>query len=43
MIGAIYFGIMASLIASTGWFTPQALGMASGVGAGIFMQVQALV
>ena len=37
MIGAIYFGIMASLIASTGWFTPQALGMASGVGAGIFM------
>lgn len=37
MIGAIYFGIMASLIASTGWFAPQALGMASGVGAGIFM------
>jgi hypothetical protein len=37
MIGAVYFGVMASLVAVTGWFTPQAMGMASGVGAGIFM------
>jgi hypothetical protein len=37
MIGAIYFGVMASFVAMLGWFTPQALGMASGVGAGIFM------
>lgn len=37
MVGTIYFGIMASVIGMTGWFHPQALGMASGVGAGIMM------
>lgn len=37
MIGTIYFGIMASVIGATGIFDPQALGMATGVGAGIFM------
>lgn len=37
MIGTIYFGIMASVVGMTGWFHPQALGMASGVGAGIMM------
>ncbi|MCF0237690.1 MAG: DUF3100 domain-containing protein, partial [Sphaerochaetaceae bacterium] len=37
MIGTIYFGFMASLIAATGLFHPYALGMASGVGAGILM------
>ena len=37
MIGTIYFGFMASMIASTGYFHPYALGMASGVGAGIMM------
>lgn len=37
MIGTIYFGFMASMLASTGSFHPYALGMASGVGAGIMM------
>lgn len=37
MVGTIYFGLMASFIGMTGWFHPQALGMASGVGAGIMM------
>lgn len=37
MIGTIYFGIMASAVAMTGWFQPEALGLASGVGAGIMM------
>lgn len=37
MIGTIYFGIMASAVAMTGWFRPEALGLASGVGAGIMM------
>ncbi|MCB7318319.1 DUF3100 domain-containing protein [Lacrimispora sp. 210928-DFI.3.58] len=37
MVGTIYFGLMASLIGMTGWFHPQALGLASGVGAGIMM------
>jgi hypothetical protein len=37
MVGTIYFGFMASLFASTGLFHPYALGMASGVGAGIMM------
>lgn len=37
MVGTIYFGLMASVIGMTGWFHPQALGMASGVGAGIMM------
>lgn len=37
MIGTIYFGFMASMAAATGVFHPYALGMASGVGAGILM------
>ena len=37
MIGTIYFGFMASMFAATGVFHPYALGMASGVGAGILM------
>ncbi len=37
MIGTIYFGFMATIIASTGLFHPYSLGMASGVGAGIMM------
>ena len=37
MVGTIYFGLMASVIGMTGWFHPQALGLASGVGAGIMM------
>lgn len=37
MVGTIYFGFMASMAASTGAFHPYALGMASGVGAGILM------
>ena len=37
MIGTIFFGFMATVIASTGIFHPYALGMASGVGAGIKM------
>ncbi len=35
MIGTIYFGFMASMFAATELFHPYALGMASGVGAGI--------
>ena len=37
MVGTIYFGFMASMAAATGVFHPYALGMASGVGAGILM------
>ena len=37
MIGTIYFGFMTSMFAATGLFHPYALGMASGVGAGILM------
>lgn len=37
MIGTIYFGFLASMSASLGVFHPYALGMASGVGAGIMM------
>ena len=37
MIGTIYFGFMVSVIAILGIFHPYALGMASGVGAGILM------
>lgn len=37
MIGTIYFGILASLVAHTGLFHPFALALASGVGAGIMM------
>lgn len=37
MIGTIYFGILASLVAYTGLFHPFALALASGVGAGIMM------
>lgn len=37
MVGTIFFGFMATVIAATGIFHPYALGMASGVGAGIMM------
>lgn len=37
MIGTIYFGFMATLVAALNFFHPYALGMASGVGAGIMM------
>lgn len=37
LVGTIYFGFLATLVAATGWFHPYALGMASGVGAGIMM------
>ena len=37
MVGTIFFGFMATVIASTGLFHPYSLGMASGVGAGIMM------
>ena len=37
MVGTIYFGVMVSIVALTGIFHPYALGMASGVGAGIMM------
>ena len=37
MIGTIYFGFMASMAAALNIFHPYALGMASGVGAGILM------
>lgn len=37
MVGTIYFGFMVSVIASLNIFHPYALGMSSGVGAGIMM------
>ena len=37
MVGTIYFGFMTTIIASLNLFHPYALGMASGVGAGILM------
>ena len=37
MIGTIYFGFMATMVAALNIFHPYALGMASGVGAGIMM------
>lgn len=37
MVGTIYFGFMVSVIAMLNIFHPYALGMASGVGAGIMM------
>lgn len=37
MVGTIYFGILASAVAMTGLFHPEAMGLASGVGAGIMM------
>ena len=37
MIGTIYFGFLATICAATELFHPYALGMASGVGAGIMM------
>ncbi len=37
IIGAVFIGLFASLVASTGWFHPYALGMASGVGSGSMM------
>lgn len=37
ILGTIYFGMMATALGLTGWFDPKALGMSTGVGAGIFM------
>ena len=37
MLGTIYFGLLASLVAALGVFHPLALGLAAGVGAGIMM------
>lgn len=37
MVGTIYFGFMAAVVAAFNIFHPYALGMASGVGAGIMM------
>jgi hypothetical protein len=37
IIGTIYFNFITSMVAATGWFHPYALGMSSGVGAGIMM------
>ncbi|MCI6888100.1 MAG: DUF3100 domain-containing protein [Lachnospiraceae bacterium] len=37
MVGTIYFGFMVSILASLNIFRPYALGMSSGVGAGIMM------
>ncbi len=37
MIGTIYFGLLVSVVANLGLFHPYALGLASGVGAGIMM------
>ena len=37
MVGTIYFGFLATMTAAIGFFHPYALGMASGVGAGILM------
>lgn len=37
MVGTIYFGLMASIVGMLGIFHPEALGLASGVGAGIMM------
>lgn len=37
MVGTIYFGFMATVVAAFHVFHPYALGMASGVGAGIMM------
>ncbi|MBY7816008.1 DUF3100 domain-containing protein [Vibrio fluvialis] len=34
MFGTLYFGLLASLLASTNWFDPRALAMACGVGSG---------
>jgi Protein of unknown function (DUF3100) len=37
LIGTIFIGFLATMIASMGWFHPYALAMASGVGSGIMM------
>ena len=37
MVGTIYFGFLATMTAAAGIFHPYALGMASGVGAGILI------
>ena len=37
MLGTIYFGLLASLVAAFGLFDPLSLGLAAGVGAGIMM------
>ena len=34
VIGAAFVAVFASVVAQTGWFTPTALGMASGIGSG---------
>ncbi len=41
IIGAVFMSLFASIIASTGWFHPYALGMASGVGSGSMMTAAA--
>ena len=43
MLGTIYFGLMASFVAMFGLFDPLALGLASGVGAGIMMAASTAV
>lgn len=37
MIGTIYFGFVATMVASTGIFHPYAVGMAAGAGSGVMM------
>lgn len=37
ILGTIFFGLLASAFAMSHWFDPRALGMSTGVGAGIFM------
>ena len=37
LFGTMFFGFMSTMFAATGLFSPMALGMASGVGAGILM------
>lgn len=37
MVGTLFFGFMATVCAATGWWSPEALAMASGVGAAIMM------
>lgn len=41
IIGTIFMSVFASLICSTGWFHPYALGMAAGVGSGSMMTAAA--
>jgi hypothetical protein len=37
VVGALFMSIVAGVVASTGWFSPNALGMAAGVGSGSMM------